>query len=87
MALSIVTLGIFPWIWFGLMHGKLPKNRPDDPSALRAILFQLIPFFNFYWMFFVNLRMRGRPTGAEAALWKAFHTEAPEGEPSRLSNY
>ena len=62
VVLSIVTLGIFPWIWFGLMHGKLPKNRPDDPSATKAILFGLIPFFNFYWMFFVNLRLCDRVT-------------------------
>ena len=58
--LSYITFGIFPWIHFGLMHDKMPKNRPDDPSAVKAILFHLIPFFNFYWLFFERLRLMDR---------------------------
>ena len=39
------------------MHGKLPKVRPDDPSAEKAIGFCFIPFFNLYWIFFTFRRL------------------------------
>ncbi len=39
------------------MHGKLPRVRPDDPSAGRAIGFCFIPFFNLYWIFFTYRRL------------------------------
>jgi len=60
MVLQIVTSGIFPLIWFGLMHGKMPRTRPDDPSAGKAIGFMFIPFFNLYWVFFSYLRLCDR---------------------------
>ena len=50
--LHYITFGIFTFIHFNLMHGSLPKVRPDDPSAGKAIGFMFIPFFNFYWVFF-----------------------------------
>lgn len=49
--LGIVTLNIFTVIYHGLKHSRLPKVRPDDFSAGRAIGFLFIPFFNFYWIF------------------------------------
>lgn len=58
--LHFVTLGIFSWIHFNLMHGKLPMRRPDDPSAGKAVGFMFIPFFNIYWWFFSNLRLMDR---------------------------
>jgi len=58
--LTIVTLGIFPIIHFGLMHGKLPRNRRDDPSAGAAIGLHFVPIYSVYWMFFVNLRLIDR---------------------------
>ncbi len=58
--LHFVTSGIFPLIWFGLMHDKMPRTRPDDPSAGKAIGFMFIPFFNLYWMFFNYLRLCDR---------------------------
>ena len=55
--LHFITLGIFSMIRFNLMHGQLPKVRPDDPSAGKAIGFMFIPFFNFYWIFFSYNRL------------------------------
>jgi len=55
--LHFITLGIFTFFHFNLMHGKLPKVRLDDPSAGRAIGFMFIPFFNFYWIFFSYNRL------------------------------
>jgi hypothetical protein len=58
--LHFFTCGIFSLIWFGLVHGRLPKIRPDDPSAGKAIGFMFIPFFNLYWVFFSYLRLCDR---------------------------
>lgn len=58
--LHFVTFGIFSWIHFNLMHGKMPKTRQDDPSAGKAVGFMFIPFFNLYWWFFSNLRLMDR---------------------------
>jgi len=58
--LSALTLGIFPLVHFGLMHDRLPRAEPNDPSAAKAIGFWLIPCFNLYWMFFASLRLVDR---------------------------
>ncbi len=58
--LHFVTLGIFTFIWFNLMHGRMPKTRHDDPSAGKAIGFLFIPFYNLYWVFFTYLRLIDR---------------------------
>ncbi|HEX8913230.1 MAG TPA: DUF4234 domain-containing protein [Humisphaera sp.] len=58
--LTIVTFGIFPVVHFGLMHGKLPRNRVDDPTAGTAVGLHFVPIFGVYWMFFVNLRLIDR---------------------------
>ena len=55
--LHYVTCGLFSIIWLNLMHGRLPRVRPDDPSAARAVGFCFIPFFNFYWIFFTFRRL------------------------------
>ena len=55
--LHFFTCGLFSFFWLNLMHGKLPKVRPDDPSAGRAIGFCFIPFFNLYWIFFSYRRL------------------------------
>lgn len=58
--LNFFTVGLFGLIHFGLMHDRLPRIVPNDPSAGRAIGFQFIPFFNLYWMFFNSLRFTDR---------------------------
>ena len=42
----------FAVIFYGLAHGNLPRRRPDDPSAGKAIGFMFIPLFNIYWICF-----------------------------------
>lgn len=71
--LSVLTLGIFPLVHFGLMHDRLPRADSGDPSAGKAIAFWFIPCFNLYWLFFAPLRLvdrlnlqlalRGQPRG------------------------
>ena len=58
--LHIVTFGIFSLFYWTLIHGKFPKNRPDDPSGGKALGFCFIPVFNFYWCFFVFVRLIDR---------------------------
>lgn len=58
--LHFVTFGIFTFIWFGILHGRLPKVRRNDPSARRATLFILIPIFHVYWLFFFIYRLCAR---------------------------
>ena len=58
--LSFLTVGIFPWIYFALMHGKLPRNREDDPGGGKAVGFLFIPFFNLYRCYAVGDR-RSQP--------------------------
>ena len=60
LLLHYLTLSIFTMIYFGLIHGRLPQNRKNDPSTAKAIGFLFIPIFNFYWLFFSYLRVRIR---------------------------
>lgn len=55
--LHFPTFGIFTMIKLNLMHGQMPQNRHDDPSAGKAIGFMFIPFFNLYWVFFTYNRL------------------------------
>jgi hypothetical protein len=59
-ALNVVTLGLFSFIHFSLMHDKLPRAAHNDPSSGKAIGFQFIPYFNLYWVFFNSLRLCDR---------------------------
>jgi len=52
-----IFVGPFATIYYGLVHGNLPKRRPDDPSAGKAIGFMFIPFFNLYWICFFWVRL------------------------------
>jgi hypothetical protein len=58
--LNILTFGLFPMIHFGLLHDRLPRASHNDPSSAKAIGFQFIPYFNFYWIFFSALRLADR---------------------------
>jgi len=60
LVLHFLTLGIFTFIWFCLLHGKLPKIRRNDPTTLKAILYHFIPIFNIYWIFFLWYRLCAR---------------------------
>ena len=60
IVLHFVTLGIFTIIFMGLKHTRLPRIRPDDFRAGRAIGFLFIPFYNFYWIFVFWLRLVDR---------------------------
>jgi len=55
--LHYVTFGLFTMVWLNVMHGRMCRVRADDPSALRAIGFCFIPFFNLYWIFFTYNRL------------------------------
>ena len=52
-----IFVPLFALIYFGLVHGNLPKRRPDDPSAAKAIGFSFIPIFNIYWACFFWIRL------------------------------
>jgi hypothetical protein len=43
--------GLFPVIFQGLKHDRLPQVKHDDFTAGKAIGFMFIPFFNWYWQF------------------------------------
>lgn len=58
--LNVVTFGLFPLIHFGLLHNRLPKAAQNDPSSGKAIGYQFIPYFGFYWIFFSSLRLADR---------------------------
>jgi hypothetical protein len=60
IVLHFITIGIFTTIFMGLKHGKVPRVRPDDFGAGKAIGFLFIPFFNFYWVFVFWLRLADR---------------------------
>jgi hypothetical protein len=52
-----IFVPFFALIYYGLVHGNLPRRRPDDPGAGKAIGFMFIPFFNIYWVCFFWLRL------------------------------
>jgi hypothetical protein len=52
-----IFVPFFAPIYYGLVHGNLPKRRPDDPGAGKAIGFMFIPFFNIYWVCFFWVRL------------------------------
>lgn len=60
LAANFFTLGLFGNVWLNLMHDKMPKNRPNDPSAAKAIGFLFIPLFNMVWLFITYSRLMNR---------------------------
>lgn len=60
MLLHYLTAGIYSFLWITSLHGRLPKVRADDPSAVRAIALCLVPLYNLYWFFFVFPRLGSR---------------------------
>ncbi|MFH1133730.1 MAG: DUF4234 domain-containing protein [Nanoarchaeota archaeon] len=49
--LSLITFGIFALVYYGKIHGKLPRINEDDPTVNKAIGYYLIPVYNIYWQF------------------------------------
>jgi hypothetical protein len=72
--LNWLTLGIFGFFHFSLMHDRMPAAASNDPSGGKAVGFQFIPYFNLYWIFFnsrrlcdrlnLQFRLRGQPDQA-----------------------
>jgi hypothetical protein len=58
--LHFVTLSLFTIIYYGMQHGRLPKNNDKDFGAGKAIGFMFIPFFNLYWIFMFWMRLGDR---------------------------
>jgi hypothetical protein len=69
--LAIITLGIFPIIYYGLKNDHMPRVKEEDPSVGKFIGFMFIPYFNIYWQIVAwarlvdrinfQLRLRGKP--------------------------
>ena len=66
--LHFLTFGLFSFFFHACKHGRLPMVRHDDPSTGKAIGFMFIPFYNWYWIFFANLRLCDRIN--EHAKWR-----------------
>src|SRR5947209_15196783 len=49
IVLTLVTCGLFPAIWIPMLHGKLPKERDNDPSFGTALVFLLVPVLNMFY--------------------------------------
>jgi hypothetical protein len=70
--LDIFTCGIFGLIYYGIVHGNLPKVSRNDIGTGQAIGYSFIPYFNLYWAFRfwmgladrVNLQTRLSGSGA-----------------------
>ncbi len=57
LVLSVLTCSTFATTWLLLLHGKLPRRRPDDPSAGQALGLAFVPFFSLYWVPFALHRL------------------------------
>ncbi|MFO0626213.1 MAG: hypothetical protein U0325_11410 [Polyangiales bacterium] len=60
VALHVLTFGISSLVHFARMSDRLPKLSHDDPTALRAALGFLLPYYNLYWLFAYPLRLADR---------------------------
>ena len=79
--LSIITLGLFPLIFYGIKNDQMPRVKEIDPGAGKFIGFAFIPYFNIYWQIvcwgrFVDrvnfqMRLRGKPIpfSRDRAVW------------------
>lgn len=45
---NVLTFWLFSTMYYGLKHSDLPKIKPDDFSAWKAIGYLFIPFYNLY---------------------------------------
>ncbi len=60
LLLHFLTLGVYSFFHVTSLHGRLVKLKTDDPSAFHAVVFCFVPFYNFYWLYFVYLRLTQR---------------------------
>ena len=58
--LHFLTAGVYTFFWITSAHGVLPKMKADDPTAARAISLCFVPFYNFYWIVIVYVRLGQR---------------------------
>jgi hypothetical protein len=56
----VLTLSLSSVFRFSALHGRLPRTRPDDPCAAKALVLLFVPIVNFYWLFFTWLRLCDR---------------------------
>jgi predicted Zn finger-like uncharacterized protein len=55
--LHYLTAGVFSVIYLNLLHDKMPRLRPSDPTATKAIGLCFIPGVNLLWFFFTYHRL------------------------------
>lgn len=55
--LHYVTAGLFSVIYLNLLHDKMPRLRPGDPSATKAVGLSFVPGINLVWFFFTYRRL------------------------------
>ena len=55
--LHYITAGLFSVIYLNLLHDKMPKLRPSDPSATKAVGLCFVPGVNLIWFFFTYHRL------------------------------
>jgi hypothetical protein len=60
LLLHFMTFGLFSFVQYNLLHGKLPQIQKDDPTPAKAIGFSFIPYFNLYWVVWNTLRITDR---------------------------
>ena len=59
-ALHVLTFGLSSLVHFARMSERLPQLSHDDPTALKAALGFLLPYYNLYWLFAYPLRLADR---------------------------
>ncbi len=60
VALHVLTFGLSSLVHFARMSDRLPKLSHDDPTAAKAALGFLLPYYNLYWLFAYPLRLADR---------------------------
>ncbi|NOX59182.1 MAG: hypothetical protein GXP29_10040 [Planctomycetes bacterium] len=77
--LNFVSGGLFTLIYLNQLHERMPRLRPNDPSATVALGLCFIPFVNLAWFFFsfhrlcirINEQRRFSGMEQEAPTWLA----------------
>ncbi len=57
LLLHYLTAGVFSIIYLNLLHDKMPRLRPSDPSATKAVGLSFVPGVNLIWFFFTYHRL------------------------------